>query len=216
MPEPTHVGIYEDARDENTTFYFYAGTPESLPRKLMIPLETKRVRLLEMPRQLREDITLVVGSETKPAYVGYVEYACLNEPDGTRLAASGKYQPKISINRAKVSAINRVPCRKVRTGQEQRIFDKWLNNQGQLAKGFGSFVEEHCLRRLRRAGVTHARITRAPEMPRRNQVTEKYRLPIGTPSPIDDWINAVSRRNKELGFKRTPRQQRQSNRQMIK
>ena len=171
----------------------------------MVPEEIKRVRLLEMPRQLCEDIKLAVSPETNPAYVGYIEYTHLNEPDGTRLAVSGKYQPKISVNRAKTSAMHRALYLNVGTWQEQRIVDKWLNNHGNLAKGFGSWVEEHCLRRLKRAGVTHARTTSGPETPRRNQVTEKYRLPIGKLVPIEAWINAVAARNEELGFTRTPR-----------
>ena len=179
----THVAIYEHVQKYGAKFRIYAGTRENLPKTIKWPLSPtiKRVRLIEIPTYLQTDLRAKLHPD-EVTYIGRVDYTLTKWKDRL-IATSTEYQPKLIVNDADAASGHK-----------------------RFARGFGSCVEEHCLRRLKRAGVTHARTTRAPEMPRRNQVTEKYRLPIGTSVPIAEWINAVAARNEELGFKRTPRQ----------
>ncbi len=57
-------------------------------------------------------------------------------------------------------------------------------------KGLGAQLEHACLTHLKTLGVTHVKTTHAPDDPRVEQL-EKLGLPIDTPVPIDEWMNAL-------------------------
>ena len=179
MTEPTHVGIYEGRNETYFLYEFHVGTSESLPRKAGLT----RVRLLKIPVSLQKELNdaFAKGQANGRFKTGSITYTATEE---CNTAESTGYNPKANLFKT---------LKPLDVHRKERV-----------AKRFGSLVEEHCLRRLKRAGITHARTSEGANAPRRNQVQFNYNLPIRTDVPIDRWINAVTKYN-DAEFGRVPR-----------